>query len=225
MVSAGDPEVFEVAEVQPELVGGLAALQERVVYPPLAREAGIEGQVVVQFVVNEQGRVEDAVVLRSPDDLLSRASLEAVEGLEFRPGREGGIPVAVRFAVPVTFRLPGGDGVDRGEARPSEAEQRRRLPHSGTDLSLLENEGLVRGMIRHTLGSLDERNADSGTVTVRYTMLPNGSTTDVEVVENTSGQVLGGLAAGLAAMMQFEEDRRPPRPYEGATFRLDYRRP
>ncbi len=80
-------------------------------------------------------------------------------------------------------------------------------------------------MIRHTLFALDQRDADGGTVTIRYTMLPNGSTTDVEVVENTSGRVFGSMAAGLAAMMQFEEDRRPPQPYEGATFRLDYSRP
>ncbi len=110
--SAPAPDIFQVAEVQPQLVGGLAALQARVVYPQEARDAGIEGQVVVQFVVNEQGRVQDAVVLRSPDEMLSRAALEAVNGSEFVPGRQRGEPVKVRFAVPVTFRLPGGDGVD-----------------------------------------------------------------------------------------------------------------
>ncbi|MEM0964435.1 MAG: TonB family protein, partial [Bacteroidota bacterium] len=69
------PDVFEVAEVQPELIGGLAALQERVVYPSMAREAGIEGQVVVQFIVDEEGNVTDPVVLRSPADILSQAAL------------------------------------------------------------------------------------------------------------------------------------------------------
>lgn len=223
VVSADDPDIFEVAEVQPELIGGLEALQERIVYPRLAREAGIEGQVVVQFIVNEQGRVQDAVVLRSPDEMLSRASLEAVNGLEFRPGRNGGVAVKTRFAVPVTFRLPAGDGVDRGEAAPSESEQGRRLPHSGTDLTLLENEELLRHMLRSTLGILDNEGAAGGTATIRYTILPNGSTTDVEVVENTADRALGSLAAGLAGMMRFKEDRRPPQRFEGATFRLDYR--
>jgi protein TonB len=100
-----EPEIFEVAEVQPELIGGLAGLQERVEYPEFARRAGIEGQVVVQFVVDERGNVVDPVVLRSPNELLSEAALEAVRESRFTPGQQRGRPVKVRFAVPVTFRL------------------------------------------------------------------------------------------------------------------------
>ena len=100
-----EPEIFEVAEVQPELVGGLAALQAVVEYPEPARRAGIEGVVVVQFVVDERGRVVDPVVVRSPDESLSRAALEAVGRVRFRPGVQRGRPVPIRFAIPVTFRL------------------------------------------------------------------------------------------------------------------------
>ena len=106
----GEAEVYEIADEMPTLIGGLAALQERVEYPPLAREAGIEGQVVVQFVVTETGGVVDPVVLRSPDDMLSEAALAAVRGLRFEPGRQGGEAVPVRFAVPITFRLPADEG-------------------------------------------------------------------------------------------------------------------
>ncbi|MEM6288031.1 MAG: TonB family protein [Bacteroidota bacterium] len=98
-------EIFEVAEVQPELIGGLAGLQRRVVYPEAARREGIEGQVVVQFVVDPQGRVIQPVVLRSPDDLLSEAAVAAVRGSKFTPGMQRGEPIHVRFAVPITFRL------------------------------------------------------------------------------------------------------------------------
>lgn len=97
--------VFVVAEVQPELIGGLEALQRRVEYPELAQRVGIEGQVVVQFVVDERGNVVDPVVLRSPNELLSEAALEAVRESRFTPGQQRGRPVKVRFAVPVTFRL------------------------------------------------------------------------------------------------------------------------
>ncbi|WP_420454977.1 TonB family protein [Rubrivirga sp.] len=221
-VRPGDPEIFEVAEVQPELIGGLAGLQERVVYPPLAREAGIEGQVVVQFVVNEQGRVEDATVLRTPDEILSEAALAAVRGLTFRPGRDGGQPVKVRFAVPITFRLPPGDGVDRGQRLPSPGEVRQRLPHWGTALNLLENEQLVQTQHAHVLRILDNHNAVGGTATVRYTLLPDGRTTDLQMVEDTPDGVLGGLTRGLVGMMQFAENRRPGEPLEGATFSLQY---
>ncbi len=100
-----EPEIFEVAEVQPELIGGLEGLQSRVAYPQFARQAGIEGQVVIQFVVDERGNVVDPVVLRSPNDLLSEAALKAVRESRFTPGQQRGRPVKVRFAVPVTFRL------------------------------------------------------------------------------------------------------------------------
>ncbi|WP_412060380.1 energy transducer TonB [Rubrivirga sp. IMCC45206] len=97
--------VLDVAEVQPVLIGGLDGLQERVRYPELARRRGLEGQVVVQFVVDEQGQVVDPEAVRSPDDLLSEAAIQAVLGSRFTPGTQGGRPVRVRFTVPVTFRL------------------------------------------------------------------------------------------------------------------------
>ena len=101
----GADGVYETAEVQPELIGGLRGLQERVEYPEDARQAGIQGQVVVQFVVDEGGKVRDVTVLRSPDLALSAAALRAVRRSRFKPGTVGGEPVRVRFAVPVTFRL------------------------------------------------------------------------------------------------------------------------
>ncbi len=100
-----EPDVFEVAEVQPELIGGLAGLQSRVVYPELAIRAGVEGQVVVQFVVDERGHVIDPVVLRTPNPLLTEAALKAVTESRFTPGQQRGRPVRVRYAVPVTFTL------------------------------------------------------------------------------------------------------------------------
>jgi protein TonB len=100
-----EPEIFEVAEVQPELIGGLEELQRNVEYPDFARRAGIEGRVIIQFVVDERGNVVDPVVARSPNDALSEAALEAVRQAKFRPGQQRGRPVKVRFSLPVTFRL------------------------------------------------------------------------------------------------------------------------
>ena len=116
-----EPEVYEVADVQPELIGGLGALQSAVVYPEFARRAGVEGTVVVQFVVDERGNVVDPVVVRSPNDLLSEAALTAVRKARFTPGQQRGRPVKVRFAVPVTFRLTA-RAPDPRPARPALAQ-------------------------------------------------------------------------------------------------------
>ena len=102
-VAPTEPEIFDVAEVQPELIGGAGAIQPE--YPEFARRAGIEGRVIVQFVVDERGNVVDPVVVRSPNDLLSEAALTEVRTLKFTPGQQRGRPVKVRFSLPVTFRL------------------------------------------------------------------------------------------------------------------------
>ena len=219
----GEDGVYGIVDDMPQLIGGLQGLQDRLVYPQVAKDAGIEGQVVVQFIVNEQGRVEDPVVLRSPDDVLSEAALAAVRESRFEPGRTGGEAVKVRFAVPITFRLPNGDGEDRGQALPSPGEVRQRLPYSGTDLGLLANEAHVRYMRSRTLAILDDHDAAGGTAVVRYTLLPNGRATDLRMAEDTADGVVGDLARSLVAMMEFREDRRPPQPVTDAYFRLDYR--
>ena len=93
----------EVNERQPELIGGLAAL--RVEYPPAMRRAGVEGKVVVRFVVDEYGSVECAESILSPHIQFSEAALVAVRRARFVPGMQRGEAVRVRFTLPVTFNL------------------------------------------------------------------------------------------------------------------------
>ena len=100
-----EPDVWTVVEHEPVLVGGIDGLQARVRYPQRAIQAEIEGRVVVQFVVDERGRVVDPVAVQSPSPLLSQAAIEAVRASTFEPGQQQGRAVRVRFAVPVTFRL------------------------------------------------------------------------------------------------------------------------
>ncbi|MEM6325571.1 MAG: energy transducer TonB [Bacteroidota bacterium] len=100
-----EPEIFEVVEQQPELIGGLEGLQGRVEYPEMARRAGVEGKVFIQFVVDEQGRVSQAVCARSPNEMLCDAAIAAVQESQFRPGMQRGRPVKVRYTLPVDFKL------------------------------------------------------------------------------------------------------------------------
>lgn len=99
------PQIFEVVEQEPELIGGIAGLQRRVTYPEMARRAGIEGTVYIQFVVDETGAVSQAVCARSPNELLCESSLRAVRESQFRPGYQEGQPVKVRFTLPIRYRL------------------------------------------------------------------------------------------------------------------------
>jgi len=100
-----EEEVFVVVEQMPELIGGQAALQKNVSYPEMARRAGIEGRVTVQFIVNEQGQVENARVVRGIGGGCNEEALKAVQQAEFTPGMQRGRPVRVQYSLSVNFRL------------------------------------------------------------------------------------------------------------------------
>jgi len=100
-----EEQIFVVVEQQPELIGGLQQLQANVDYPELARQAGIEGRVVVSFIVNKEGEVESPKVVRGIGGGCDEEALEAVKNAKFKPARQRGRPVKVRYSLPVTFRL------------------------------------------------------------------------------------------------------------------------
>lgn len=100
-----EEDFFVVVENMPELIGGLAALQKDIRYPEMARKAGIEGRVIVQFIVNEEGKVEDPRVIRGIGGGCDEEALRAVKNALFKPGRQRGKPVRVQYSLPVIFKL------------------------------------------------------------------------------------------------------------------------
>lgn len=100
-----EEEFFVVVEQMPELKGGMAKLQNSVTYPEMARKAGIEGRVTVQFIVNEKGEVENAKVVRGIGGGCDEEALKAVQNAEFTPGQQRGRPVRVQYALSINFRL------------------------------------------------------------------------------------------------------------------------
>jgi len=101
----GEEDFFVVVENRPELIGGMAALQKDIRYPERARKAGIEGRVIVQFIVNEEGKVENPRVIRGIGGGCDEEALRAVSNALFKPGRQRGQPVRVQYSLPVIFKL------------------------------------------------------------------------------------------------------------------------
>lgn len=100
-----EEDFFVVVEQMPKLKGGLAKLQSKIRYPEMARKAGIEGRVVVQFIINEQGEVEDPKVIRGIGGGCDKEALRVVKQAQFEPGRQRGEPVRVQYSLPIRFRL------------------------------------------------------------------------------------------------------------------------
>ena len=103
--------IFMVVETMPEFPGGQQALfkylGENVKYPVIAQENGIQGRVICQFVVNKDGSIVDVVVVRSSGEpSLDKEALRVISSMpKWKPGKQRGKPVRVKYTVPVNFRL------------------------------------------------------------------------------------------------------------------------
>ena len=96
---------FFRVEVKPEIIGGLQSILKNVYYTEIARRAGIEGRVTIEFLVNKTGDVEDAKVLKGISEELDLIALNAVKQAKFTPGLQRGKPVTVKMVIPIVFKL------------------------------------------------------------------------------------------------------------------------
>lgn len=96
-----------IAEKMPSFKGNVNAwLAQHINYPAAAAENGVQGKVIVRFVVGKDGSVSQASVVRSVDPALDREALRAVNSMpNWNPGMNNGQPAAVWFTLPVTFKL------------------------------------------------------------------------------------------------------------------------
>lgn len=115
---AADSVVYDVSTgsnsvdgtlVNPEFPGGIVAmmqfLNENIMYPMAAADAKISGQVIVQFIVNSEGKIVKPKVVRSVHPALDKEAVRVIMPMpKWTPGTLDGKPVAVRYTLPVTFR-------------------------------------------------------------------------------------------------------------------------
>ena len=103
----GENEIFMVVEEMPQMIGGRAKLYEYVTYPEMARQARLEGTVVIGIVIDKEGVPQDIEVLKSVHPILDKVAKEAINHIRFTPGKQRGKPVLVKMAIPVKFKLIG----------------------------------------------------------------------------------------------------------------------
>ena len=104
------PDVFDVVEQMPEFPGGPEALMqflmENVCYPEAAFKTGVQGRVLVTFIVDTEGRVNNAKVVKKVNDDLDAEAIRVVGSMpRWKPGKQNGKVVRVRYTMPITFRL------------------------------------------------------------------------------------------------------------------------
>ena len=122
-VESSDPKkvfkgkVYDLVDEMPSFPGGLEELYKwidnNVQYPAVARENGIEGRVILKFIVEKDGSLSDSTVIHSVHPMVDREALRLVGQMpKWNPGKRAGIPVRVRCCLPIKFK--------QGESKPSE---------------------------------------------------------------------------------------------------------
>ena len=118
-----DPnKAYDVVEEMPQFPGGVAAMMPYIArslrYPKEAEQNGIQGRVIATFIVEKDGSISDAHVVKPIDPALDAEALRVVNAMpKWEPGKQGGQPMRVKYTIPVTFRL------DNGAPIPPMAEQ------------------------------------------------------------------------------------------------------
>ena len=105
-----EQQIFQVVEEMPEFPGGMGEcmkfLGKNIKYPTISQENGVQGRVIVQFVVNRDGSIVDPVVVRGVDPYLDKEALRVIATMpKWKPGKQRGKAVRVKYTVPVMFRL------------------------------------------------------------------------------------------------------------------------
>ena len=105
-----EQQIFQVVEEMPEFPGGMGEcmkwLSKNIKYPTISQENGVQGRVIIQFVVNKDGSIVDAQVARGVDPYLDKEALRVVGQMpKWKPGKQRGKEVRVKYTLPVMFRL------------------------------------------------------------------------------------------------------------------------
>ena len=106
-------DVFDVVEEMPQYPGGPQALfkflGENVHYPAEAEKAGIQGRVIATFVVEKDGSISQPTIVKSVDPLLDAEAIRVISAMpNWKPGKQNGKVVRVKYTVPLSFNLDGG---------------------------------------------------------------------------------------------------------------------
>ena len=105
-----ETKIFTVVEQMPMFPGGdgalMSYLSQNIHYPTIAAENGVQGRVVVGFVVERDGSITDVNILRGVDPSLDKEAMRVVKSMpKWTPGKQNGSAVRVKYQVPVSFRL------------------------------------------------------------------------------------------------------------------------
>lgn len=192
-------EIFTVVEIAPEYPGGTEALMkylsDQLVYPVEAQENNIQGRVVVNFVVEKDGSLSDFQTVRSVDPLLDAEAIRVLKSMpNWKPGKQKGENVRVKFTLPVLFKLQGEDNASAQKATtpPKQAKSDEEQNRGNEVFVVVEEQpefpGGQSAMMKYLANNISypkeavEKKMD-GRVTVGFVVEKDGSLSDFKVIK------------------------------------------
>ena len=100
-----EPTFFIAVEEMPSPIGGIAGIQAKIIYPELAKRAGVQGKVYVKAYVDDTGIVKKVEIIKGIGAGCDEAAVAAVLSTRFNPGKQRGKPVKVQVSIPIKFVL------------------------------------------------------------------------------------------------------------------------
>ena len=188
---AAEGEVFQVVEEMPEFPGGMAEcmkwLGQNIKYPAEAKEKGVQGRVIVQMVVEKDGTITNAKVVRGVDPLLDAEALRVVnQSPKWKPGMQKGEAVRVKYTLPIMFKLNG----DSSDSKTAEGQREAIVDENGVHQVCEEMPEFPDGMqecmkwlgknIKYPTESIEK--GVQGRVIIQFVVEKDGSITDAKVV-------------------------------------------
>ena len=210
--TVNDSVVFEVVEEMPDFPGGQSALMEylakNIKYPATAHENGKQGRVIVMFVVKKDGSISDVKTVRGVDPYLDKEAERVIAAMpNWKPGKQRGQAVNVRFTVPVTFRLSGPE-----PAKPAETPEvvaiekfeevvvvgygpKEATPNNEPTFKVVDEmpkfpggqEGLMRYLAKNIkYPTMAQQNKEQGKVLVQIVIGKDGNVSNIKILEGAS---------------------------------------
>ena len=210
--TVNDSVVFEVVEEMPDFPGGQSALMEylakNIKYPATAHENGKQGRVIVSFVVKKDGSISDTKVVRGVDPYLDKEAERVITAMpNWKPGKQRGQAVNVRFTVPVTFRLSGPEPAKPAETPEAIAIEKfeevivtgygpkEDTPNNEPTFKVVDEmpkfpggqEGLMRYLAKNIkYPVMAQQNKEQGKVLVQIIIGKDGNVSNIKILEGAS---------------------------------------
>lgn len=212
--SVPDSTIFEVVEEMPEFPGGQQALMEYISknlrYPAEARAKGIQGRVIVSFVVKKDGSIEDTEVVRSIEPSIDKEAQRVISSMpKWKPGKQRGQAVNVKFTVPLVFRLPDAPKAEEIKATdlsevvvvayaPKEEVVEARKAEAARVVKVAEvmpkfpggTQGLMQYLARNIkYPTIAQENKEQGKVVLKMVIGTDGRLSNIKIIESVSPEL------------------------------------